>query len=331
MTERTDPDMITEIGSEFHISSASFGGGLTLPRKGSFTFSGRTAIEAVLKKIPNAKTALLPSYCCDSMIDPFRRAGLRVDFFDVNYNGSLTFKIEKKADILLWCNYFGFKNDMPEFDGIVIEDITHSLLSEKSCHVQSDYLIASVRKWFPICCGGYCSIETSLASPPDVFIKNKLDAMQLKEQYLRDGDADKKVRFLSEFGESNKWLANNYSDLGIDTYSTEYLTHVNVADQVTRRRKNAHTLYKLLGNNVEFMFSEEDMDCPLFVPIILRKDRNEIRRALSAAGIYCPTHWPRPGEKCNSELYEWELSLICDQRYNEKDMERIASILCNNV
>ena len=119
-----------EIGSEFHKMPVESGQGLTYPRRGSLVFSGRTAIEAVLKKIPAARSVLVPSYCCESMIVPFNAAGIEVKHYAVNWNGKLEINIEDSADILLWCNYFGYQNDMPDFDGVVIEDITHSFLSE---------------------------------------------------------------------------------------------------------------------------------------------------------------------------------------------------------
>ena len=316
-----------EIGSEFHFIGLDSGSGIRFPRSGSLTFSGRTAIEAVLKKLPHCNTALLPSYCCDSMIEPFRRAGVSVSFFDVGYNGSLTVNVSGKADILLWCNYFGFKNKMPGFDGVVIEDITHSLLSDVPCDAKSDYLVASVRKWMPIYCGGYCSVESDLSQPPEAFVKEKSDAMKLKSEYLRDCDEDKKQIFLPAFGQSNKWLADNYSGLGIDGYSKEYISCADVETQSAVRRRNAHILYDGLDSKVDFLFDEKEMDCPLFVPIVLPKGRDSVRRHLTENKIYCPVHWPHPKAECDSVLYDAELSLICDQRYTESDMERLVEVL----
>lgn len=48
--------------------------------------------------------------------------------------------------------------------------------------------------------------------------------MELKKEYLLDLDKEKKTRFLSMFGESNLWLAENYSGLSIDPWSKEYLS-----------------------------------------------------------------------------------------------------------
>ena len=186
-----------EIGSEFHSMNKGKGDGFILPVEGAFVFSGRTAIETVLKEIPCAKKVALPSYCCDSMIEPFRRIGYEIEFYAVNYTDRLDISVDLSADtdVLLWCNYFGFRVNMPDFSefkkrgGVIIEDITHSLLSEKVYDPQSDYLVASVRKWFPINCGGYCaSLNGTLKFQPinvpsQEFIECKTSAMNLKAEY----------------------------------------------------------------------------------------------------------------------------------------------------
>lgn len=317
--------MAREIGSEFHRMPFEEGHGLVLPRPGSFVFSGRTAIEAVLHNLPSAHTALLPSYCCDSMIVPFRDAGIQVEFYQVEWDNGLKVEINGSADVYLWCNYFGFKNEMQKFDGVIIEDITHSLLSDSPSHPQSDYLVASLRKWEPVNCGGYCSVQKDGEVPSDEFVRLKSAAMELKKDYLEDMDSEKKPQFLSMFGESNHWLAEHYSGLSIDSFSRDYLGSTDVEHQRRIRRENARALYEGLSGKVQFMFPIENMDCPLFVPILL-PNRDAVRAHLTKNEIYCPVHWPKP-EGCESNIYDLELSLICDQRYGIEDMERIVSVL----
>lgn len=318
-----------EIGSEFHKVPHDLGRGLTYPRSGTLVFSGRTAIEAVLNHIPDAHTALLPSYCCDSMIAPFRAAGIEVKYYKVEWNNRLRICVDESADIILWCNYFGFRFPMPKFDGVVIEDITHSLISTIPSHPHSDYLVASLRKFEPIICGGYCSVEVDGKAPPDEFVKKKMEAMELKAEYLDNLDEKRKAVFLQLFGNSNQWLAENYSGLLIDSWSGEYMKRVDVELQRRIRIQNAKVLYDGLKGKVEFLFPEEDMDCPLFVPILL-DDRDAIRKQLIKNSIYCPVHWPVP-EGCRSNIYDRELSLICDQRYGIDDMNRIVSVLLENI
>ena len=322
-------EYIRELGSEFHEMPAECGGGIKLPRPGTLVFSGRTAIEAVLKKLPAARSVLLPSYCCDSMIVPFRKAAIETRFYDVGWNEGFEIKAEGTADILLWCNYFGFKNEIPAFDGVIIEDITHSFLSEQQYHEKSDYLVASIRKWEPLNCGGYCSVEAGRQLPPKEYIDLKTAAMKLKARYLSSHDAEEKQKYLQMFKESNHWLGEHYSGLSIDPASRAFLDHVDVQAQRRKRRQNAEALYRGLKDKVRFVFKEEKMDCPLFVPVLL-PNRDEVRQKLISNQIYCPVHWPRP-EGCNSNLYDRELSLICDQRYNEEDMEYQIRVLLASI
>ena len=317
--------MEKEIGSEFHRVPPDLGHGLSLPNPGSLVFSGRTAIEAVLHQLPGARTALLPSYCCDSMIIPFRDAGIDVSFYKVEWDGELKVRIDGSSDILLWCNYFGFRNEIPPFDCVLIEDITHSLLSKSPSHPQSNYLVASLRKWEPINCGGYCSLKVDQKAPPDDFIRLKSAAMELKTEYLKDLDKEKKEKYLHMFADSNRWLSEHYSGLSIDSFSRDYLDSVDIETQRRRRCENAEVLYEGLSRKVQFMFPIEDMDCPLFIPILL-PNRDEVRAHLTKNRIYCPVHWPKP-DGCKSNIYDQELSLICDQRYGIEDMKRIVSVI----
>jgi len=341
-----------EIGSEFwmpcdvtlSIYSKSW---LPKGKDYTFTFSGRTAIETVLNDIGSAvKKALIPSYCCDSMIEPFQAAGIAVDFYDVRIADSfeINLAIPTDCDVLLWCNYFGFQSNYPKDivlafqkrGGIVIEDITHSLLSEKQCLENSNYLVASLRKWGPLLSGGFCSKRNGnfttkpTLTPAHEFLEAKRNAMRLKAQYLSDGDRKKKTQYMQLFAESNHWLVEHYSRLTMDEESQYMLSRWNLDKIRVRRRKNAQAIYKeLTGSKVITpLFPLSKMDCPLFVPVIVKSGvRETIRQRLIAEEIYCPIHWPHPQAECNSNLYDLEISLICDQRYSEQDMNRITSAI----
>ena len=77
--------------------------------------------------------------------------------------------------------------------------------------------------------------------------------MKLKAEYLKDLDIEKKTEFLSLFRDSNNWLAENYSKLSIDSWSREYLGHVNIKNKRIIRRQNAHILYEGLHKKVQFL------------------------------------------------------------------------------
>lgn len=344
------PSKIREVGSEFHAFASRSGSGLSFSgaiKNECFVFSGRTAIETALKNIAckcSAEKAALPSYCCSSMIQPFTDLGIKVQFYDVWFDDGLCVDVGTldDVDIVLWCNYFGFSVPMPDFTefkdagGIIIEDITHSLFSDSQYHDQSDYLVASLRKWGPIICGGYCAaIRERLQIIPTIkpssdYLIHKSAAMNLKSKYLDDGDEEKKAVFLSMFNNCNTWLANNYQGVMIDSYSLDYIKHIDCDEQRAIRRDNSRYLLEGLKSfsTVKPLFKESEMDCPIFMPVIIEGGkRDAARQHLIDNKIYCPVHWPYPRGECVSNLYDLELSLICDQRYGEEDMKKIIETI----
>lgn len=67
---------------------------------------------------------------------------------------------------------------------------------------------------------------------------------------------------------------------------------------------------------------------PLFIPIFL-DNRDVLRKELFSNEIFVPIHWPvsKKDVNENSGMYSKELSLICDQRYDEEDMKKQLSII----
>lgn len=341
--------MMREIGSEYHYDPLKEESSVPHTIAGvsdyAYTFSGRTAMSVVLQNLTGIKKALLPSYCCDSMIEPFRALNIKFEFYDVFWaNGlQINLSIDDDVDLLLWCNYFGFKQRMPDLTrfisrgGIVVEDITHSYFSCNPYNLQSHYLVASVRKWLPLICGGYCaSLVGNLNYKPTIEVpsdyeETKVLAMKQKAEYLNCGDKKIKENYLQNYSQSNRWLADHYFGLKIDPQSKKYLTLMDASGLVKRRLKNASAIYECLKiqKNILPMFCESEMDCPLFVPVLFtsKAERDKVRQRLIDEMIYCPIHWPKP-DGCCSNLYDLELSLVCDQRYDENDMRRMMQIVC---
>ena len=76
----------------------------------------------------------------------------------------------------------------------------------------------------------------------------------------------------------------------------------------------------------------KETDCPMFVPIYVPNgQRDRMKQYLIKQEIYCPVHWPISKHHRLSKkerlLYDNELSLVCDQRYTEEDMSRMADTI----
>jgi len=315
----------------------------------SFTFSGRAAIELALRDIlieKKVKKAYVPSYCCISMLQPFIDHGIQIEFYDVTYErGTFHYAIDfnKEVEIVLIMRYFGFHSG--EFSGIIkgfhdkkvtiIEDITHSLLNEQPYSENSDYLVASLRKWFPIPTGGWIGKKTGeLSSKPDIksnhAVESKIRGMKEKADYIV-GKIHNKENFLMLQSKFENDLIHADSMLKLDNISYGILKKMDIGNVKSRRKKNVQILRERLADlrGVLFEYPEFDIenDTPLFMPIFLKnKDREALRKYLIQAGIYCPVHWPEI-MGATIGVRENELSLICDQRYTENDMKVISDCI----
>ena len=82
-----------------------------------------------------------------------------------------------------------------------------------------------------------------------------------------------------------------------------------------------------MGNIISIPEVDLSMDVPLFFPVFLEnKKRDSLRKYLIDRGIYCPVHWPEV-MGADVGVRNNELSLICDQRYSEGDMQAIVDAI----
>ncbi len=313
-----------------------------------FVLSGRTAIYFVLQNIllnHDIKKAYLPTYCCNSMIKPFIDLGIEIEYYDVYYNNGLKYNInlDEDFDIFFAMNYFGYSSTnmekyiktFKEKGKIIIEDITHSFFSSKKFSIYSDYLVGSLRKWFPVTSGGIAvnrktKFELKLNdNTNEKIISLRKKAMENKSKFINNNE-NLKETFLNQYSKSGKLLENDYKNYSIDNDSLKIIMGINLEKIISRRKENSNIIYEKLKNisSIEFLEKYNENDCLLFVPIILEHNlRNELRKYLIENEVYLPVHWPLE-EKLNN-VFEKELSLVCDQRYTKEQISKYVDMIIN--
>ena len=221
---------------------------------------------------------------------------------------------------------------------IVLHDRTHDLFNKANTF--SDYTFCSLRKWMGIPTGAIVSkkdgsfFQASLKECD--FSRGKFKGMRMKYDYLRGNTTIDKEDFLRLFTAFNKRLSRDYQDYSIDKMSLRLLHEQDFELVRTRRQQNAKLLHDELSglNNVSMMFQHEGDRVPLFVPILVKKEiRNSLRDYLVGNKVYCPVHWPKshslPDTTRADAFYNSELSLVCDQRYGERQMRKIVDLIKN--
>lgn len=319
-----------------------------------FFLSGRTAEEFIIRDLLDANKvsyALLPSYCCHTMIEPFLRHKIKVRFFDVIYlEGKLKAVLPEpyEDEVILYLDYFGYGpigglEDVGKWKNR-IEDCTHSWLCKGES--TASYSFCSYRKWT-----GLAGIAAARKKGNfSIYAENKINyayekarisAMDRKRACLEKGNG-RKEGYLKLFKEAETLLEKDYKGYRPSYRSMEAFMSADFGYVKKKRRENAKVLYdELCGiEGLFFMFPKmEDSDVPLHVPILLAPDiRNGLRDWLTGQGIYCPVHWPLSDMHVISpdakKLYDMELSLVCDQRYGIEDMKReadgVKEFICSN-
>lgn len=318
-----------ELGSEFDLDVNS----LSIKKNNVINYlkgyncyffnSGRSAI----KSIPIEKgKILLPSYICDSVIDCFNKKDIVLykvnEYFEIDEKDVLA-KLKNVKTIFIM-HYFGkvqnksilnkIKVEAKKKKVAIIEDTTHSIFSSKS--TIGDYMVVSIRKWFPIPNGGilYSKKRINTNNIKKNTRDGKISPMILKNLYL-NGKINEKP-YLEMFKEEELNIEKNKNKLLMSNFCKYMLSCFDVTEiKKTRKRNYNYLETKLKYKPIQKLNKNE---CP-FVYEIRIDDRDMFREYLINNSIYCAVHWPNCSKK--------EISIPIDQRYSRKELDYLIDII----
>lgn len=353
--------MNKEIGSEFWTGCSHdgrHGCGWSLPTGWSQieTLSGRVGLEYVVERIKatGVKSVYMPSYCCHTMIEPFIKHDIKVVFYDVVLSESglkRQFNPNHGCEAVFLLDFFGYVDEETALIAkkqrargkTLIYDATHSIYSAFD-PTDYDYVFGSYRKWMDVNCGFVATKSTLDDSAQadwkqfEEYVDMRTRMFDLKSRYMNDEDVDKQ-QFLAWINEAEEMLEQGYHHTLPDKRSLDVLKNTDLPTLMMTRRNNAKVLMDGIADLTDerircFVKKTDAHDTPLFVPVWIQADiRNDLRRYLIEHCIYCPVHWPLSDLHTISDeakrLYQSELSLVCDQRYDHFDMYRIVETIKN--
>lgn len=334
-----------------------------LPQKDiTYLDSGRSAIRLVLDSINlKRKIALLPAYTCNTVIEPFVKRKYQVCYYDVDTN----FLIDKeefksrveylKPSVILLHSYFGkdtIKNireyllELRKKDIYIIEDITQLLLQDNKDINTAHFLVGSIRKWCTIPDGGFIKNNTNIRLNLNEYQENRgllekqTEAFKRKKEYTKTMKKETKESYLALYKQSKEILDSNDKKIFImSQVSKELLTKYDFKYIKEQRENNYRYLYDNLKkvNGVQNTLGKlEKGETPLYFPILIdATKRKEFQEYMAKENIYCPIIWSRDKKNLNiqgyncEDIYEKIICIPCDQRYDEKDMERVVRIVRN--
>lgn len=317
--------------------------------------TGRSAIALVIRTIESRcpsikKTAVLPSFTCDTVIRPFLDAGYDVYYYPVDENlasnSSLVLNtvIEYDASIVLFHRYYGFDTFDRQIDDLceslrrmgkfTIEDCTQCLYSQIP-RMSSDFAVGSIRKWTGTPDGGFAVSQTGgFVGKPKNSDKRletaKLEASFAKYRYLFENVGEKED-MLELFRQAEDILDNQKELYGISEMSAKVQCNLDIVGLKRKRRENYSFLFNSICLKVKPVFSLSGYEVPLYFPIYV-EDRDSLQKFLIRNDIFAPIVWPRNNIQtvvCNGAeiAYKHLLCLPIDQRYDVEDMNRIVEVI----
>lgn len=318
--------------------------------------TGRSSIEFAIRaieerKLDLKKVAVLPSFTCDTVFEPFLKRGYDVHYYPVGRDLTTTSDailetaLKYDASIVLFHRYFGFDTLEGQVDrmcGVLrglgkytIEDCTQCLYSDIP-RADSDYTVGSIRKWTGTPDGGFIvSHHSWLNNKPssyDVELeKAKVEASYAKYHYLFNHQGDK-GEMLAKYRKAEDILDCQAEIYAISEMSVMVQANLNKEELVLKRRENFDYLSNKLSSRIKPVFHLGiNKEVPLYFPVLV-DDRASLQKHLVTNAIYAPVVWPKDDKQptqCEGaeNAYNHLLCIPIDQRYGEDEMNRIVKVI----
>lgn len=315
----------------------------------------REALSAIAEKYSHSnKVVLLPAYTCQTVIEPFKSQGWSCIFFNITENlridtDDLICKYkETKAALAVVHPYMGMElcpieivalKTINEAGCILVEDLTQCIFTEKR-PVIFKYFIGSYRKWTKVPDGGFLEsqnfdgIQIPLCEN-NKFVQKQIDAMFLRGEYFRNNNEMTKQISIRLNKEAVANLGQSSSIFKMSDFSEKLWNSENLLENGEQRLINYKFLYKNIKQSDKYSPVCKDIaeltTPPLYFPIYVQ-NRLELQQLFIKDHIYAPILWPveSPEVLINKDIekiYNTVLMIPIDQRYDEKDMERIVDLI----
>lgn len=302
-------------GSEFHKGKVALN-------------SGRNALKYILQRLRPSKL-LLPRYLCEAVMQPVQDLDISYAFYTINEQldpvGLDRFDTD---NAVLYINYFGLKDrtvgSLAQSYKNLIIDNTQAFFAPTTDAVPAFY---SARKFFGVPDGAYvggCATGE--------------DHLEVDRSHERFAHLLKRVELGAEGGfvdyQANEAAIASLPLQRMSRLTSRILSSINYSDVIDRRQKNYKTLHSLLSQHNLAVFADiDDQSVPMAYPFLC-EDSSMIREALLRHKIFCAQLWTNVvkdlANEPNSVEYQMAKNVIplpVDQRYNEEDMQYVASVI----
>jgi len=297
------------------------------------TDSGRSSLRLLLHELKQKKF-LIPNYLCKIILIVFKELEVDYSFYNINDDLSIDMGsiIKKNYDVLYIINYFGQYYDVYNAindSTILVEDNVFLPLFDKPKNIDKWIGFNSFRKILPIADGSL--IKSTIKLPDELITKKeakfasiKYNAKKIKYEYLKNNKySEQKYLTLFKLAESKldeKHTINNISSFSLFRL-IEFMARIE--KEYSIRKENFDVLDKYLYNKAIRIRT----NYPSFYVLSINQ-RDELKEYLLSKKVFLPVNWPKI-DGLSNDLYNSQISIPVDSRYNKNDMIRVAELINN--
>ena len=350
--------MKKEIGSIFPLSDICLenkGKSLIAPQNTILYSLCREALYNLAISLSDTNNqVLIPAYTCQTVITPFKEAGWGCHFYSIQKNlridgDSLMAQCECfKPSLIIVHPFFGMDLNAQEVQLLrhlsnttkIVVDLTQCIFSKQNLPFV-DYYLGSYRKWFPIPDGGYLRANKDLCpnnqpvTENTAFVSCQTDAMYLRGAYFANGDPNLKAISIRLNKMADAMVEERIGLHCMSTFSWSLKLQQDEERIQQIRNANYRYLFHHISESDRISLVCGDIHCVTTAPLyftIYVDNRESLQQQLIEDRVYAPIIWPVEDEEVLISddvkyIYEHILAIPCDQRYDERDMERIVKII----
>lgn len=287
--------------------------------------SGRNGLRYIVRAY-GIKKIYVPFFTCHVVWDALREENCELSFYHIDESFLPRENIEENAYII-YTNYYGICMENIKF---LAKKYKNLIVDNTMAFFMEPVGLASIyspRKFFGVPDGGYVICDKKLTEnfEQDTSWQRFSHLIKRVDCGANSAYADFNQNDDSLIGEDIKKMSN---------LTSKMLSAINYEDVKQKRIKNYLYLEeKLSPINKKYKFNL-GKNIPMYYPFY--NDKNEqVRAKLLENKIYIPRCWRETEDYTSDEIeldiHRHLLSLIIDQRYTPKDLERMVEIIYGNI
>lgn len=270
----------------------------------------------------------MPTYICDSMLDPLKATETEIVFYNIDSNLGVSNDVQvKNGDWLLYVNYFGVCTTQEDrllkrfSSSQLIFDHSQAFFSPPRDCLATIY---SPRKFFGVPDGGLLLTSHPVIEPEEIDVGSVARCTHL----LKRLDSTPEAGY-QDFKNAEENLCDMQSRR-MSSLTDRLLASIDYDACKKQRNSNFNFLHDQLKHMNDLNLDMSRIDGPMCYPLL--NDDATIRERLLAKRVFVPTYWPELRNSSTLNQVEQSLvkNIVClpiDQRYGKIEMTYITDCL----